>query len=139
MKRIWHPYHRWEDYLAGVWRKLPSGEEPAMLAKAIEFTGNHELYGSYMRMVAEEWPVSCEHNLTETSMNRGAWIGHAAAYMAIGTPEYITRRAWWMLTQEQRDLADKEAEDAIREWEIRHSDAGIDKQLQFGFMTVKEF
>lgn len=126
MKRIYHPYWLWEDVKAGMWRKASPSEESELLPKAIEFTGNASLYGSYMRMVSEEWTYSCEHNLTEASMNRRAWIGHAACSMAIGCPEYLTRRAWWMLTQEQRDAADAEADNAILQWELRQRDT---KQL----------
>lgn len=126
LKRIYHPFWLWEDVKAGMWRKASLVEEDDLLPKAIEFTGNAPLYGSYMRMVSEEWTYSCEHNLTEVSMNRRAWIGHAACCMAIGCPEYLTRRAWWMLTQEQRDAADAEADNAILQWEIRQRDT---KQL----------
>ncbi len=129
MKRIYHPYHIWEDYQHGMWRKLPSSEERAATDSAIVFTGDHLLYGSFMTMVAEKWRFSCEHNLTEISMNRRAWIGHAAACMAIGSPEYITRRAWWMLTQEQRDLADAEADRAIHQWELAQRSAQMELPL----------
>src|SRR5690242_15531267 len=100
-----------------MWRKATKAEEAELLPLAIEFTGNAPLYGSFMVMVTEKWPIACEHNFTEVSMNGRAWIGHAAACLAIGAPEYITRRAWWMLTQEQRDAADLEAENAIKQWE----------------------
>lgn len=129
VKRIYHPYTLWEDYHAGMWRKLAASEELDLLRKAIGFTGDAKLYGSFMRMVTEEWPRSCEHNLSDTSMNRRAWLGHAACCMAIGAPEYITRRAWWMLAQEQRDAADAEAEHWIKQWELaQHSE-----QLEFNY------
>ena len=116
MKRIWHPYTLWEDWRAGMWRKVSPEEEPAFVESAIQFTGDAALYGSFMLRVTREWPFSCEHNLTETAMNRRAWVGHAAACMAIHCPEYLTRRAWWMLTQEQRDAANAQATEAIRSW-----------------------
>lgn len=100
-----------------MWRKATRIEEEEILPKAIDFTGNAALYGSFMVRVTRQWPFSCEHNLTDVAMNRRAWLGHAACCMAIGCPEYITRRAWWMLTQAQRDAADAEADKAIRSWE----------------------
>jgi hypothetical protein len=121
MKRIWHPYTLWEDWRAGMWRRVNQQEEDGFVERAILFTGNAKLYGSFMFRVVREWPFSCEHNLTEVAMNRRAWVGHAAACMAIDCPEYLTRRAWWMLTQEQRDAADYQATLAIREWIARHN------------------
>lgn len=88
-----------------------------MLAKAIEFTGDHKLYGSYMQRVVKEWPVSCENALTDYNMNRKAWIGHAACALALNCPEHITRKAWKELTNEQQYLANEEASRAIRAWE----------------------
>jgi hypothetical protein len=116
VKQLFHRYEKWEDWQAGMWQTIGWAEESAMLQRAFEFTGDHELYGSYMRRVASEWPIACKQNLTSPSTNKGAWIGHAAACMAIGAPEYITRRAWWKLTQEQRDLADEQAALTIQEW-----------------------
>lgn len=87
------------------------------LAEAIEFTGNHKLYGSWMAKVIKEWPVSCENALTNDRINRKAWLGHAAAAMAIGSPESLTRRAWSYLDDRQRTLANREAARYIGLWE----------------------
>lgn len=87
------------------------------LKLAIEFTSDHKKYGYYMRRVIAEWQISCENALTDLSMNRRAWIGHAAVALAIQCPEDIVRQAWSFLTDEQRFLANNEADRAIIEWE----------------------
>lgn len=92
----------------------------AALQEAIEFTGNHKLYGRYMMRVVNEWPVSCENALTDRNLNRKAWIGHAACALAMRCPEDIVRKAWGFLTDGQRTLANKEAARAIRFWEITY-------------------
>ncbi len=117
MKQIFHPYTEWEDYQAGMWRSMPSKERDLFLQRAIDFTGDAELYGSFMMRVIEEWPISCEHNLTDLSQNRKAWIGHAACCMAIDCPENVTREAWGHLNQEQQDKANNMAILAINKWE----------------------
>lgn len=89
------------------------------LQKAIEFTGDAELYGSYMSRVADEWPYSCEHNLTDASQNRRAWIGHAACALSFGCPEDIVRQAWGYLSEEQQIAANAKADEAIRRWECQ--------------------
>jgi hypothetical protein len=76
MNRIYHPFTVWEEYHAGMWRNVNKTEEEHYLKEAIEFTGDHELYGSWMLNVLESWPKSCEHNLSDTTINRRAWIGH---------------------------------------------------------------
>jgi hypothetical protein len=121
--RIFHPYWVWEEYVAGMWRKTTKEEDKEYFKKAVEFTGNHKLYGFWMMEVADNWKNSCEHNLTDRSMNRQAWIGHAACCLGIGCPEHITRRAWWELTQKQQDDANLMADRAIKYWEDKHEKA----------------
>lgn len=75
-----------------------------------------------MLKVADSWEYSCEHNLTDSGINKQAWIGHAACCLAIGCPEYITRQAWWHLTKQQQDDANKKADEAIRYWEDKHQE-----------------
>lgn len=92
-------------------------DKALFLKRAIEFTGDHEKYGEYMRRVVREWTVSCENALTNSTLNKKAWIGHAACALALGCPEDITRLAWGYLSDEQRLLANEEAARAIRSWE----------------------
>lgn len=97
-------------------------DRQSYLSKAIEFTGDHVLYGEWMLRVIEQWPITCEHNLTNKTINRKAWIGHAAVAMAIQCPEDIVRQAWGFLTKEQQDLANNQAQIAIEKWESRHEE-----------------
>ena len=117
MRRIYHPFWTWEDI--GMWRDVSAKDCRAMLEPAIRFTGDARAYGAAMLRVLDECPLACEHNLTERSMNQQAWIGHAAAYLAHGFPEYLTREAWGLLTQQQRDEANAMADRAINEWKQR--------------------
>lgn len=121
MERVYYSYDKWEDYINGMWRKLPFYQEQKYLDAAIEFTGDAELYGKYMIRAINEWPNGCEHNLTCTGMNRQAWIGHSATCIAICSPEYITRLAWHQLTQERQDLANLQADIAIKIWEDNYA------------------
>lgn len=121
MERIFHPYPVWEDYVNGMWRTVTKDEEARILPLAIEFTGDNTLYGAAMIRVVNEWPVSCEHNLTNVSQNRQAWLGHAACCLEFGWPEYLVRRAWHELTREQQDEANRKADYAIRLFEQKHN------------------
>lgn len=115
IKRIYHHYLDWEEIDYNMWGTVTN--KKAYLQKAIDFTGDHKLYGRFMMKVANEWIKSCEHNLSNTTQNRKAWIGHAACAFALGCPEDITREAWGHLNQEQQDKANGVAQEAIEYWE----------------------
>ena len=117
LNRIWHPFWKWEESKFNMWGTVKDRNE--YLMQAIEFTDDAELYGSYMMRVAQEWPYSCEHNLTDRSQNRRAWIGHAACALAFQCPEDIVRSAWSRLTELQQAEANAKADEAIRFWECQ--------------------
>ena len=116
MKRIYHDYRRWEDFKCGMWRRPSVDEYDSLLKTAIDFTGDHIKYGQAMMKVIKKWKYSCEHNLTDMSINRKAWIGHSACCLELSLPESVVRHAWGLLTDEQRRLANLQAESAIKEY-----------------------
>lgn len=117
--RIYHPVCDWEEIEANMWGSVSN--RSLFLNRAIKFTGDHKKYGRFMLRVANEWKYSCENALTDYNLNRKAWIGHAACALALGCPEDITREAWGKLTDEQRILANREAERAIQHWEGKYA------------------
>lgn len=123
MRRVWHDYRKWEDYKNGMWRKVSSEEIKNILPLSIEFTGDHLRYGKAMMKVIKIWKYSCEHNLTDSGMNKRAWIGHAACSLELGLPEIVVRMAWKQLTDEQRYLANKQADIAIAQWEFNYKNS----------------
>lgn len=121
MIRVWHPYTSWECYRHGMWRIVGISERAELLEKTIDFTGNASQYGMFMQRIVKEWPITCEHHLTDSSLNRKAFVGHAAACMAIASPEDVTRQAWGQLSAPQQHDANAQAIAAITEWEIQYS------------------
>lgn len=115
---VWHPYWAWEEVGHNMWGDVR--RRKTWLQIAIAFTGDHELYGEWMMRVIDQWPRSCEQNLTKSGDKR-AWIGHAAVALAIGCPEDIVREAWGHLTKEQQDKANDKAQAAIDTWRTRHA------------------
>mgnify|MGYP003612766669 CR=1 FL=1 len=61
-KRVYHPFNKWEEVAHGMWS--PVEDKKLWLEKAIVFTGNYKLYGSYMLRVINERPIICEYALT---------------------------------------------------------------------------
>lgn len=118
LKRIYHPFQKWEEVASNMWGTV--SDRDTELQKTIAFTGDHRLYGQFMRRVVLEWPISCENALTDAHLNKKAWIGHAAVALALQVPEDITRQAWGHLTDEQQLLANGEAERAIASWAVHY-------------------
>jgi len=114
-----HPFWLWEEVNHNMWGNVQ--DKAAWLQRAIDFTGDHRLYGSWMFKVADAWKYSCEHHLTKLETNRKPWIGHAAVALAIQCPEDIVREAWGHLSKEQQDLANAQAQAAIDYWERHHA------------------
>ncbi len=129
MKRIYVPWYKWECYANGMWRTVTKNEEQELLLEAIKFTGNHILYGNAMLDVILEWPNSMLHFLSNPSINKRAYLGHCAACLAIGSPEYITRLAWKELTDKQRIDADYIAQETLNEYFNEIKNKGIHKTL----------
>ena len=116
---IHHPFWLWEEVQHNMWGSVES--RGRWLDRAIAFTGDHLLYGSWMFRVADAWKYSCEHHLTKLETNRKPWIGHAAVALAMQCPEDIVREAWGHLTQAQQDAANAQAQAAIEYWEQRYA------------------
>lgn len=115
---VWLPYWELEEVASNMWGYVDNRK--SWLDKAIQFTGDHVLYGQWMMRVVSEWPRSCAHNLTKPGDKR-PWVGHAAVAMAIKCPEDIVREAWAYLTEEQQSLANKKAEEAIAYWKTKNA------------------
>jgi hypothetical protein len=136
MEQIYHPYWIWEDYINGMWRKVSQKEHDKYLPIAIAFTGDYMEYGTSMINVVNNWKYSCEHNLTDTGINRLAWIGHAACCLKHNIPEYITREAWGYLTKKQQDLANNEAQKALDIWISKHENKNTSMDQTMGIQGI---
>ena len=116
MKRVCHNYEKWEDWKAGLYSKSCEDPEGAILESLELLSSPTDLYIS-MRKVCSEWPLSAEHNMTDTSINRQAWLGQSACCFNHGATEALTRIAWGGLSDKQRIEANKVADQVISDWE----------------------
>jgi len=121
INRIYHPYNKWEDYKAGFYDNISGKNKQQMINKVIEFFSNQELTERFMCKVVNEWVFSCEHNLSNYSMNRIAYLGQSAVCLFSGVPSTITMEAWNLVDQENRDKADLIAKKIIEEWEVKYA------------------
>jgi hypothetical protein len=114
IKQVYIPYWEWEDWINGMWGK--SENESEQLKQAIEFTGDCVKYGEAMKEVVKAWPRTMLNSLTNSGINKRAFLGHCAVCYKLNIPEYITRIAWKELTDQQRYDADKVAQKTVEDW-----------------------
>ena len=80
-----------------------------------DFLSNDELFASTLEKVITEWKHSCEHYLTNKSMNRIAWLGQAAVCYAKGIPSQFSS-GWSLLSTEQQEKANDIALVYLNKW-----------------------
>ena len=115
MRPEYHPYWIREEFLNGLFNT--TCDEPVLIKKVIRLFNSESRTRQQMNNIISNWPYSTEHNLTNTSKNRVAWLGQAACCYAFKAPDYITKKAWWSVKKENRDKADKIAQTIIQEYE----------------------
>jgi hypothetical protein len=116
MKRIYHPYWLWEDFKAGFYDNCSGEKKDLFIQKSIEMFNSKRLTKENMFYIVDNWKYSCEHNLTNPSINQIAYIGQAACCNYSGCPSTVTMEVWNMLTPDVQKIADSIALEAIERW-----------------------
>lgn len=119
--RIFHTYDKWECAKSGFYKSthdtLTADEAKNAYAT---FLSNEEEFRAAALGVITDWKYSCEHYLTNKSMNRIAWMGQASAAYAKDLPSVFCS-GFNLLTEEQQEKANQIALDVINEWMIRNN------------------
>jgi ParB-like nuclease domain len=105
--RIFHTFDKWEAVPAGFFLPgLKNRDREECEQEYGVFLSDLRAFEEGIQKVFKEWPNSCEHNLTNSSMNRIAWLGQAAACAARGLPS--TYRAGFSSLPEDKQTAANE-------------------------------
>lgn len=137
-ERIFHTYDKWECYKAGFYATTKDGMTEEQCEKEYyKLLTNKKLFSETLEKVITEWKFSCEHYLTNKSMNRIAWLGQAALCYAKGIPSAY-RGGFNLLSKEQQDEANGVALVYLNKWLTSNSRTPvtvedgllIDKQAQ---------
>lgn len=116
MKRIHHPWDKWECYPAGFHNNTADRLTDAQALKAYaDFLRDIPRFEAALTRVLAEWPNSCEHNLSNESMNRIAWLGQAAMCIDTGVPNCY-RAGFFKLTADEQLAANRTAFAALNRW-----------------------
>jgi len=115
--RIFHTFEKWECQAAGFYEgKPPAGMTPDNCrAFYRELLSDIPEFERVLALVVSEWRHSCEHYLTNSSMNRIAWLGQAALCYKHGIPSEF-RGGYGLLTEAQQLAADEAALRALNTW-----------------------
>jgi hypothetical protein len=114
--RIYHPYWLWEDYRAGFYENCSGEVKKQLIIKGIEMFNSEDLTRDNMFYVIENWKYSCEHNLTNESLNKIAYIGQSACCVYAKIPSTVTMEIWNLLNSEVQIRSNNIAIEAIKKW-----------------------
>lgn len=117
-KQIFHHFSLWEDYKAGFYDTV-CHDAKEHIKKSVELLSNQDEFYKYASRVIEEWVFSCEHNLTDPSLNKIAYIGQSACCIANNTPAFVTRNAWSYIDEADQRLANETARKILKEWKYK--------------------
>ena len=120
MKRIYHHYLKWEDFHSGMIKLIPLQKSEELIEAARSILANETKTKAAMQHVIDEWPISCEVNLSYTGLNRQAWLGQACCWLIAGVQENLTKLAWHRLTLYEQIKANEIADQVIASWEKMH-------------------
>jgi len=118
MERIYHRYEYWECFKAGFFKNISGDEKKELSSQVIELFKNPKKTEKFMRKVISDWVYSSEHNLTNLSLNRVAWLGQAACCVYANIPYKITMENWRFVDKEKQKIACDIAEKVIKEYEL---------------------
>ncbi len=114
--RIFHTYHKWECYRAGFYASTKDGMTKEECHQAYrEFLSDIPRFELALSLVISEWKHSCEHYLTNTAMNRIAWLGQASACYAMGIPSEF-RSGFFLLSIPEQQAANESALKYLNQW-----------------------
>ena len=129
--RIFHTYDKWECHKAGFYKSKKEGWTNEQCEQEyIRVLSNPELFSSILEKLITEWKYSCEHYLTNRSMNRIAWLGQAAVCYESGVPSSYSG-AWSLLTEDQQKKANEVAHIYLNKWLLNNgiNEAPIEEAL----------
>jgi hypothetical protein len=121
MKQIFIEYHKWEDYLAGMYNDNDIIDKDIKINNSVLLLSNPFDFYSVCRLVINNWVNSVDVNLSNKNQNRRAWLGAAACMYNHKSPEYITRIAWGILDLKKQAAANNVAEKIILEYERKNT------------------
>jgi len=127
--RIYHTYDKWECHKAGFYKSTKDGwTKQQCIDEYKRILSDEKLFAKILKKVINEWKHSCEHYLTNSSMNRIAWLGQAAICYESGVPS-VYSSAWYELSEEQQEKANNVALRYLNIWLKKNNLPTVDFEI----------
>lgn len=116
-KRIFHTFDKWECYKSGFYSTTPPDgiSKEQCLQEYKKLLTDENKFKEILQKVITEWKYSCEHYLTNKSMNRIAWLGQACISYYKGISSEF-RAGFNLLTKEEQEKANNIALEYLNIW-----------------------
>lgn len=121
MKKVWHPWHKWECFKSGFYSSFAEigiTKDQAQ-DQYREFLSDLEMFEETLKLVISEWVHSCEHFLSDSNRNKIAWLGQASMAYIAGIPSEA-RAGYKLLTEKQQFDADQLADKYLQVWRAKY-------------------
>ena len=102
---------------APMWASAKSKDYDLHSERSADLMRESDTFLSACRRVTRDWPNSSMQNLSSRGSNRMAWLGQASCWLNHQSVEMTTRMGWRLLSDEERDGANRVAKQVIMEWE----------------------
>lgn len=132
--RVFHTFDKWECHKAGFYKPSVEGKTKEQCeTEYAEFLADDDRFRAGLDKVLSEWVNSCEHYLTNKSMNRIAWLGQAAMCAMTGVPSVFCS-GFNLLTEEQQQKANATALEYLNKWMVSRQmeSLGYDEAASIG-------
>lgn len=114
--RVFHKFDKWECHKAGFYKNsVPGKTKDECEREYAVFLSDLDRFSNALEAMTTEWKHSCEHYLTNQSINRIAWLGQASMCYATGIPMAF-RSGFNLLTKKQQIAADEMALKYLNKW-----------------------
>lgn len=132
--RIFHTYDKWECHKAGFYQSTKQGWTHEQCEEEFKrILSDQELFSEILNRLIVEWKYSCEHYLTNKSMNRIAWLGQASVCFHSGVPGRYSS-AWFDIDEETREKANQTALKYLNKWMLinNYNETGFEEAASIG-------
>lgn len=119
--RVFHTFDKWECYKAGFYSTTKEGmTQEDCESEYYKLLTDEKLFRETLEKVITEWKFSCEHYLTNKSMNRIAWLGQAALCYKKGIPA-VFRGGFNLLSEDEQAKANSIALEYLNRWMAKNN------------------
>lgn len=115
MDRIYIHHSLWEDANNGMYENY-KGDKNLAIEEIVKIFTSYDKTFYLMERVILEWKYCCKHNLTNTGMNRIAWLGQACCNIENKYTEDIVKIAWSYVPEKYQEQANNIAKLLINKW-----------------------